>query len=341
MSSSSGSVQAYARANSGRCKLVLLLLLTPWLWAAQVARADPDAYPTKPVRFIVPTAPGGATDALARLLANELTRSWGQQVIVDNRSGGHGIIAMQLLALEPPDGYTIMMGNIGVIAINPGLYSKLPYDTLRDFAPVSLTTKQPFVLGINAAVPAQSLATFIEYARARPGKLFYGSGGNGSGTHVAMEMLKQRVGINLTHVPYKGGGLAINDVVAGQVQACLTGASALLPHLGSGKIRLLAVSSSERLSVVPQVPTFSESGIQGFEVSQWQGVLTPAKIAPGILNAIYTATAKALRTERVRALMGREGMDVIASTPKEFSAFIRSETAEWGKVIKTAGIRID
>lgn len=327
---------------SGKSLLPALLFLTSTLfWTWPVAGAETEGYPARPIRLIVPTSPGGASDALARLLGNELTRSWGQQVVVDNRPGGHGIIAMEMLAKAPADGYTLMMGNIGVIAINAGLYSKLPYDTVRDFAPVSLTTKQPFLLGINATVPARDLREFIQLVKGKPGELFFGSGGNGSGTHVAMEMLKQKVGIDLVHVPYKGGGPAINDVSAGHVQACMVGVSALLPYVRSGKVRALAISSRKRLPMVPEVPTFAEAGVPGFEISQWQGMIAPATLAPETLATILGATTRALRTSRIEDLLSREGMEVVASTPKEFRVFIESEIERWRKVIKTAGIRID
>ena len=328
-------------AVNGKPVLRTLLFLASTLCAFPVAGAETQGYPARPIRLIVPTSPSGASDALARLLGNELTRSWGQQVVVDNRPGGHGIVAMEMLARAPGDGYTLMLGNIGVIAINAGLYSKLPYDTLRDFAPVSLTTKQPFLLGINTVVPARDLREFIQLVKGKPGELFFGSGGNGSGTHVSMEMLKQKVGIDLVHVPYKGGGPAINDVSTGQVQACMVGVSALLPHVRSGKVRALALSHRKRLPMIPQVPTFAEGGVPGFEISQWQGMIAPARLAPGALATIHGATTRALQTSKVGDLLSREGMEVVASTPEEFAAFIRSEIEHWRKVIKTAGIRID
>jgi tripartite-type tricarboxylate transporter receptor subunit TctC len=318
-----------------------LLFLAAALWACAVGAAETQAYPARPIRLIVPTSPSGASDALARLLGSELTRSWGQQVVVDNRPAGHGIVAMEMLARSPGDGYTLMLGNIGVIAINAGLYSNLPYDTLRDFAAVSLTTKQPFLLGINTTVPARDLREFIQLAKAKPGEVFFGSGGNGSGTHVSMEMFKQLVGIKLVHVPYKGGGPAINDVSAGQVQACMVGVSALMPHVRSGKVRALALSHRERLPMIRQVPTFAESGVPGFEISQWQGLIAPAKILPSALAAIHGETTRALETSKIADLLSRDGMEVVASTPKDFAVFIQIEIERWRKVIKTAGIRID
>jgi len=318
-----------------------LAFLAGALYACAVSAAETQRYPARPIRLIVPTSPSGASDALARLLGSELTRAWGQQVVVDNRPGGHGIVAMEMLARAPGDGYTLMLGNIGVIAINAGLYSNLPYDTLRDFAPVSLTTKQPFLLGINATLPARDVREFIQLAKAKPGELFFGSGGNGSGTHVSMEMFKQIVGIKLVHVPYKGGGPAINDVSAGQIHACMVGASALMPHVRSGKIRPLAVSHRERLPMIRQIPTFAESGVPGFEISQWQGLIAPARIVPGTLSAIHGETTRALESSRIVDLLNREGMEVVASTPKDFAVFIKSEIEHWRRVIKNAGIRID
>jgi len=318
-----------------------LLSLSTALWAWPVTGAEVQAYPTKPVRLIVPTPPSGTTDGLARWLARGLTEMWGQQVIVDNRAGGHGIIAMELLANAPSDGHTLLVGNIGVIAINAALYAKLPYDTLRDFTPVSLTTKQPFLLGINASLPAKDLREFIQLAKSKPGQMSFGSSGNGSGTHVSMEMLKQKVGMDIVHVPYKGFGIMINDLTAGQVQACIVGVSALLPHVRSGKVRGLAVSHSKRLPIAAEIPTFSEAGVADFEVSQWQGLMASAKVAPRIVAKVYGDATRVMRTAETRERMTREGVEVVASSPQEFEAFIKAEIERWRKVVRQANIRID
>ncbi len=303
--------------------------------------AETQPYPSRPIRLLVPTSPSGASDTLARVVASELTQQWGQQMVVDNRPAGHGIVAMGALAQSPPDGYTLLLGNIGVIAINPGLYSKLPYDTFRDFTAVSLTTKQPFLLAINADVPGRTVAEFVQLAKAKPGQLSYGSGGNGSGTHVAMEMFKQRVGIDMVHVPYKGGGPVLNDVRSGQVQACMLGISVLLPHVRTGKLRGLAVTHDKRLSVAADLPTFGEAGVPNFEPSQWQGLIGPAKLGPELTARIQTATVRALQSERVADLLRRDGMVIVGSRPDEFAAFIKSEVERWSNVIKAARIKVE
>lgn len=319
----------------------VLLFLATAMWAWPVTRAAAQVYPSKPVRLIVPTTPSGTTDALARLLARGLTEIWGQQVLVDNRPGGHGIIGMEMLANAPPDGHSLLVGNIGVIAINAGLYAKLPYDTLRDFTPVSLTTKQPFLLGINANVPAKDLREFIQLVKSKPGQMSFGSSGNGSGTHVSMEMLKQKVGMDIIHVPYKGFGIMINDLTSGQVQACIVGVSALLPHVRSGKVRGLAVSHDKRLPIAADIPTFAEAGVPDFEVSQWQGLMASARVAPQIITKISGDVMRVMRTAEMRERMTREGVEVVASSPKEFAAFIQAEIERWRKVIKQANVRID
>lgn len=321
--------------------IAVLLFHAIVIWAWPVAGAAAQVYPGRPVRLIVPTTPAGATDLLARVLSRGLTEIWGQQVIVDNRPGGHGIVAMELLANAPSDGHTLLMGNIGVIAINAGLYAKLPYDTVRDFTPVSLTTKQPFLLGINANVPAKDLREFIPLVKSKPGQMSFGSSGNGSGTHVSMEMLKQRLGMDIVHVPYKGFGIMINDLISGQVQACIVGVSALLPHVRSGKVRGLAISHNKRLSIAPDIPTFAEAGVADFEVYQWQGLMASAGVAPRIITKISDDVARVMRAAEIRGRMTKEGLEVIASSPKEFAAFIQTEIGRWRKVIERANVRID
>ena len=326
------------RCNDGLSRAILFLL---FVIATHAVDAAAPSFPTKPVRMIVPTTPGGPADALAREFAQRLPQIWGQQVIVDNRPGGHGVIGMGMLANAAPDGHTLLMGNIGIIAINAGLYSKLPYDTVRDFAPVMLTTKQPFLLGINAGIPANDLKTFIALVKAKPGQMHYGSAGNGSGTHVSMEMLKRKVGMDLVHVPYKGGGPVLIDLMGAQVQAFMSGVFTLMPGIRSGKLRGLAVSHPKRISIAPDIPTFAEAGVADFEVSQWQGMLAPAKLPPHLMAKIHADIARVMRAPEIDDRMTREGLEIVVSKPEEFAAFIQTEIARWRKVIKEAGIRID
>lgn len=313
---------------------LMMLIVTPLGYAA-------ETFPSKPLRMLVPTPPGGTIDTLARAIGRRLTERWGEQVVVDNRAGGHGIIAMQMLANSPSDGHTLMIGTIGTIAINPGLYSKLPYNTLLDFQPVSLLTKQAFLLAIPASFPAKSVTEFIKIVKSHPGKYNYGSGGNGSGNHVAMEMLKHKTGLDIVHVPYKGGMLVINDLSAGNVQAFMTGVFALMPHVKLGKIRALAVTNNNRLAIAPEIPTFTESGVKGFEISQWQGMLAPAGVPAPVLEKIYGAVRQAMQAPEIQKPLIREGAEVVATTPKVFGEFIRSEISLWTRVIKDSGITVD
>jgi tripartite-type tricarboxylate transporter receptor subunit TctC len=227
------------------------------------------------------------------------------------------------------------------LVLETALYKKLPYDTIRDFAPISLTTKQPFLLGITANVPAKNLRDFIQLVKSKPGEMSYGSSGNGSGTHVSMEMLKQRIGIDILHVPYRGFGIMVNDLISGQVQACIVGVSALMPHIRNGKVRGLAISHNKRLSITADIPTFAEAGVADFEVYQWQGLMASAHVAPQTITKVSDDVARVIRTSEIRERMDKDGLEVIASRPKEFTTFIQTEIERWHKVIKQANIRID
>jgi tripartite-type tricarboxylate transporter receptor subunit TctC len=298
-------------------------------------------YPAKPVRLILPYAAGGPTDIVSRLFAQKLGEALGQQFVADNRGGAGGIIACELAARAIPDGYTLLMGAVGVLTINPHLRQKLPFDPQRDFQPVSLLSSSPYLLLVNPGVPARSVKELVALAQARPGQLNYASGGVGTGNHLSAELLKLTAGVDLTHIPYKGASLAVGDLISGQVQALFVNVLPALPHVRSGKARALAVTSARRSTAAPDIPTFAESGYPGIVTSSSFGLLAPARTPSAIVKRLHGELAQIARQPAVRERLEAQGAEVIGSTPEEFAAFIRSETERWGKVIKTAGIKAD
>jgi len=298
-------------------------------------------YPAKPVRLILPYAAGGPTDIVSRLFAQKLGEALGQQFVADNRGGAGGIIACELAARAIPDGYTLLMGAVGVLTINPHLRQKLPFDPQRDFQPVSLLSSSPYLLLVNPGVPARSVKELVALAQARPGQLNYASGGVGTGNHLSAELLKLTAGVDLTHIPYKGASLAVGDLISGQVQALFVNVLPALPHVRSGKARALAVTSARRSTAAPDIPTFAESGYPGIVTSSSFGRLAPARTPSAIVKRLHGELAQIARQPAVRERLEAQGAEVIGSTPEEFAAFIRSETERWGKVIKTAGIKAD
>jgi tripartite-type tricarboxylate transporter receptor subunit TctC len=304
------------------------------------ASAQQD-YPSKPITLVVPFAPGGSSDLISRLIAQKLTEAWKQQVIVDNRPGGAGVIGMQAVARAAPDGYTFILGHIGTLAVNPAMFAKLPYDPVKDFIPVSLVATVPNVIVVNPDVPAKDLKELIALAKAKPGTLNYGSAGNGSAGHLAMEYLKQVSGTDMVHVPYKGTGPMVTDLLAGQTQATFTGAPPLVPHIKAGKLRPIAVGSGKRIEALPEVPTVAEQGHPGFETSQWYGILAPAKTPAAIVDKLAAELDRALELPDVIERFKQDGSVPQGSTPQEFAAFIAVEAKRWGEVVKTAGIKAD
>ena len=304
-----------------------------------VAAHAADNYPSRPVRLILPFPAGGPSDIISRLFAQKMSGSMGQQFVADNRGGAGGIIACESAARAAPDGYTLLMGAIGVLTINPHLREKLPFDPVRDFQPVSLLSSSPYVLLLSPAVPAGSVKELVALARARPGQLNYASGGVGTGNHLSGELFKLTAGIDLTHIPYKGASQALGDVMAGQVQALFVNVLPAIPHVKSGKVRALAVTAPRRSVALPDVPTFAETGYRTVEASSSYGLLAPARVAPAILKRLHDELNSITLQPDVRERLQAQGAEVIGSTPEQFAAFIRSETARWGKVIKTAGIR--
>ena len=299
------------------------------------AQALAQAYPTKPIRMIV----GPGPDSLARLFGQKLTEAWGQPVLVDQRGGGGGTISAEAVAKAPPDGYTLLLAT-GTHAINPLVY-KTSYDIVRDFVPVTLLGSTPFVLAVHPAVRASSVAGLIALAKAQPGKLNYGSGGSGTPPHLATELFKSMAGIDMVHVPYKTVAAAITDLIGGQLQVMFTVAPAGLPQIRAGRIRGVAVSTARRSSFAPELPTVAESGLPGFEVFGWNGVLAPAGTPQPIIARMHGAIVAALREPEVRSRMASFGFEPIGNTPEAFGEFLKSDSARWAKVVKESGARVD
>ena len=298
-------------------------------------------YPARPLRLIVPFTPGGSADILARAVSQGLTEAWRQQVVIDNKPGAGGAIGAEAAAKAAPDGYTLFMGHIGTLAINPGLYPALAYDPVRDFAPVALVARVPNVLAIHPGVAAHSAREFIALAKAKPGALSYGSGGQGSAAHLAMESFRLATGIALVHVPYKGAAPAITDLVGGQVSAVMTGLPPLLPHVRAGKLRALGVTSTERLAQLPELPTLAESGVAGFEATQWYGIVVPARVPPAIVSQLGAEIGRALARPDMKRRLETEGALPSGAGAEAFGALIRTEINRWAGVIRAAGVKVE
>jgi len=323
-------------------RVVAALFILPAV--AQAASPEPTAiqgpagYPSRPIRLIVPFPPGGSTDILARALGDRLAQGLGQPVVIDNRPGAGGSIGAEAVARAAPDGYTLMMGHLGTLAVNPSIYKSLPYDPVKSFAPVSLMAIVPSVLVVNPSLPVASAAELIAYARTHPGKLAYGSAGSGSTSHLTTEYFKLVTGTDILHVPYKGVGPMLTDLVSGQLSMGLNGAPAVMQHVNAGRLRALAVTSLKRLEALPQVPTLDEAGVHGFDASGWYGVVAPAGTAQPIVARLNGEIGKAMRTPELRSRLDSEGALPAPGTPEEFATFIRAEIARWAAVLKRAGV---
>src|SRR6266849_4680937 len=305
------------------------------------AAAFAQSYPSKPIRLIVPFAAGGGNDSVARLVGKSLSDSLGQQMVIDNRLGAGGVLGAELAAKSGPDGYTLFLGGVGSHAINPNLHERLPYDPVRDFAPVILLASAPLILVLHPSVPADSIREFIALARAKPGQLDYASNGNGSSSHLAAVMFEAMAGVAMVHVPYKGLSPALTDLLSGRVQLMFSSVVAILPHIKAGKLRSLAVTGSKRLSSMPELPTVAESGLIGYEASSWYGVLAPAGTPRAIVARLNAELVKALEQPEVRTSLLAEGAEPIGGTPEQFAAHIRSEKERLGKLIREAKIRLE
>jgi tripartite-type tricarboxylate transporter receptor subunit TctC len=308
------------------------LLLFPLGALAQV-------YPHKPIRMIVAFPAGGVADLLARAVAQRLTERMGQQVVVDNRAGAGGVIGTDMAAKAAADGHTLLYASSSTLATGPAMQRDLPYDPIRDFAPITLTTLIPNMLVAHASVPVRSVKELIDYAKARPGQLSYASNGTGTVSHFAGELFRRAAGIEWIHVPYKGAGIAINDALGGHVQFLIGSTSTSLPHVRAGRLRALAVTSSKRSAGIPEVPTIAESGFPGFEVIQWSGLVAPAQTPAAIVHKINAEVAAFFAQPEVADRFTRLGLDSSTDTPQEFGRFIRAELARWTKAVNETGIR--
>ena len=299
-------------------------------------------YPSRPIRFVVPYVAGGAGDIFARTIGQKLYEAMGQTVVIDNRPGANAIIGTDLVAKSPPDGYTIVMGNSAPFVLNPSLYAKLPYDPVRDFAPVSQGTYYAYVLVVHPSVPAKNIHELVDYAKAKPGQLGYGSTGIGGANHLAGEFLAMMTGIRLNHVPYKGSAAALADVLGGQLPMMFDTPITSIPQLRAGKLRAIGFSGNRRAPQMPDVPTLDEAGLKGFEVSSWQAILAPAGTPKAVVDRLYRETIKALKMPDVIERLGTQGgNELVGSTPEQFATLIKAEIAKYGKVIKQAGIRME
>ena len=315
--------------------LLALMLLT---WLPMCARA---AYPEKPIRLVVPYPPGGAADLMARSLGQKLAERLGQAVVLDNRGGAGGTIAVDMVAKAAPDGYTLLFGTMGTQAINPNLYPRLPYDPVRDFAPVSLTHATPRVLVVHPQVPAKSVTELVALARTRPGELTFGSAGNGSSGHLAGEYFKSLTGTNMTHVPYKGTSGAMVDLLSGRISMSFDAPAAYLEYIRSGQVRALGVTSLKRMAILPRLPTLAESGVPGFDISNWLGVLAPAQTPRAIITRLNGEIVQAMGDAAMKKQLGEAGIEPMTSTPEQFASTIQAELAKWARVVKASGARVD
>ena len=299
-------------------------------------------YPVKPVRLIVPSAPGGGTDIAARLIAQGLTESLGQAVVVDNRGGAGGIAGVTVAAkLSAPDGYTLLLGSNGHLSFAAAINPKLPYDPQKDLTPISLVANQPFVLAVSSAVAANSIRELITMAKAKPGVITYGSGGAGSASHLGVELFQLRSGVTLMHIPYKGTGPGMSALMSGELQVLMAGLATVLPQAKSGKIKVLAVSGSQRSRMAPEVPTVAEAGVPGYEFNVWYGMMAPGGTPRPIVTKLATEIARLLKAPVVVERFAVAGLEPISNTPDEFTALLKREIPEWNKVAKAANIRVE
>ena len=311
----------------------LLLLVT------SVALAQ-EPWPTKPVRIIVPYPAGGVADLLPRIVGEKLAQKWGQPVIVENKPGASGNIGMAEGARAAPDGYTYVLAPAGNLTVNPTLFASLPFDTARDFTPVTNLAQVPNVLAVHPSVPAKTFRELVAYAKANPDKLNFASPGDGSGAHLAGELMKLEADVKMVHIPYKGLAPAVNDLLGGQVQMMFAGISTVIQHVKSGKLVALAIASPRRSPQLPDVPTVAESGLAGFEVTSWYGIVARAGTPPAIVQKVQRDMAEALAAEDVRAKLAAQGLEPVGNTPEAFAAMIQAETKKWGDIVKRAGIKV-
>lgn len=320
--------------------LRLICLLTLVIGVTEAAEPASSAYPTRPIRLIVPFPPGGGNDTMARAIGKKLTESWGQQVIIDNRPGANSMVGTEIAARSAPDGYTLLMANIASHGINPALYKKISYDPIKDFAPVVLVGTIPNVLVVHSSMPVNNLDQFIALAKSKPGQLTYGTSGTGSSGHLASALFSTAFGINLVHVPYKGNGPAMIDLIAGRISLSFANVSPVLPHIKSKRLKPIAVTSLRRSTLLPDIQAIAEI-VPGFEAGSWWGIAAPRGTPGGIVNALNQEVAKALSAPDMKERLSREGVDSRSTTPEQFAQFIEAELVKWAKAVKDSGAQAD
>jgi tripartite-type tricarboxylate transporter receptor subunit TctC len=321
---------------SSRCAAFVLALVSAL--AAGAARGDD--YPSRPIRLIVPYAAGGGADSVARIVARRVSETIGQAIVIENRGGAGSIIGTELVNKSDPDGYTLLLGQSGPISINPAIYKKLPYDPIKDFAPVTMTTAYPYIMVVNPKLGVKTLQEFVALAKSRPGELNYGTTGVGAANHLVTELFDFKAGIKMTHIPYRGTALAVTDLLAGQVQMVFADPITALPHINAGTLLALAVTSKERSPVAPNVPTVSESGYPGFDAIAWHGILAPANTPPAIVGKLNAEIAAALKDPETAALLEKQAMQTVGSSPQAFADFIKRDIAVWKEVAEQARVEL-
>lgn len=321
--------------------MALVAVAAPSVHAQTASTGAGQLYPVKPIKLVIPFPAGGPTDILGRLIGQKLGETWGQNVVIDNRPGGGGLIGGQLAAKSPPDGYTLYLGGITTLVLAMYVHKSLPYDAQRDFLPVTQTTFQPLLLMAHPTLPAKTVKEFIHLARARPDEINYATSGPGGTGHLAGELLRSMTRIHIVHVPYRGAPPAINDLIAGQVQSMFGSMLAVAPHVRSGKIHAIAVTGPRRSAALPEVPTFAEGGMPHYDASTWNGIMVPAGTMRTIIERLQVEIAKILRAPNTLDRLAGDGAIAVGSTPEEFAVYIKAEHAKWSKVVREANIRVD
>jgi tripartite-type tricarboxylate transporter receptor subunit TctC len=312
------------------------------LLALAVAPALGQQYPSRQVRIVVPTSPGGATDALSRQIGGRLGELWGQTVLVENKPGANQMIGAEFVAKSAPDGYTLLVSDASTYVINPHLYKKMPYDGLRGFTPITVLVRFPWVVAVHPSVPANTFQELVAHARAKPGALSYGSFGLGSSAHISVDYLKKLLGIDIVHVPYKGAGPAVTDLLGGQIQMMMVTPLLVEPHARAGKLRLLAAATRERIARLPELPTVSESGAPGYEAGTWFAIMGPAGMPREVTNSIYANIKLVLNEPAFRdRYVDKQWFEIVANTPDEFAALLKTEYERWEKIVKLSGVTVD
>ncbi len=322
-------------------KRPLLAALIGLAGALLAPAAIADAYPSKPIRFVVPYPPGGPLDTIARLLGQKVSESVKQPVVIENKAGAGGNIGADFVAKSPPDGYTLLMGAVATHAINPSLYARMPYDAARDFVPVTQIASTPNVLIVHPSIAASSVSEFIAHAKANPGKLNFGSGSTGSAGHLAGELFKATAGVDMAHIPYKGAAPAMQDLIGGQIHLMFDNLASALTQVRAGKVKAIAVTTAKRSTLAPELPTVAESGVPGFDISTWFGLFVPAGTPPEVVARLHAEFTRALAAPDVRERMLKLGAEPVGNRPEEFAAYIRAEAEKYARVVKASGAKAD